>query len=403
MSFPPSPSPRLTGGRLVALTVAVLFAAAMMRAPIVAVAPVADEVEAALGITPAVVGLFTSIPVLAFALCSPLAVAIIRRGGADFALSVCLIGGIAGTLVRSAGSLAAALVGTAIIGLFLTIGNVVVPLIIAREFPPERVQVMSGVYASALNVGTMTVTIATAPLATGIGWQGAIAVWAGFGLVALGVWIGLHGLRGALVPARPALAQRPRGSSGILRVPTTWLLAAAFAGQSFCFYGMTAWLPSLLAAQGFGGTAAGAISAVFQVGGIAGALTLPLVTTRFSIAAGVVAAAVGWVILPLGFLVAPELWLLWCIVGGLAQGAGFTVVIILITALGGGVHAIAGRSGFVQGAGYALAATGPVALGALHEVTGAWAVPLVVVFAAGAMFGIAGILVALPLRRRPAR
>ncbi len=98
---------------------------------------------------------------LAFAVCSPLAVAIVRRGGADFALTVSMAGAILGTLLRSAGGLPAALLGTAVMGLFLTIGNVVVPLIISREFPPERVHFMTGVYTSAINVGTMTVTLAT--------------------------------------------------------------------------------------------------------------------------------------------------------------------------------------------------------------------------------------------------
>jgi MFS transporter, CP family, cyanate transporter len=396
----PVPSARLTGGRLVALTVAVLFAAAMLRAPVVAVAPVAGAIGADLAVTPAVVGLFTSIPVLAFAVCAPLAVAIIRRGGADFALTVCLAGAIVGTLVRSAGGLVPALVGTAVMGLFLTIGNVVVPLIIAREFPPQRVHLMTGVYTSAINVGTMTVTVATAPLAGGIGWQGALLVWSGFGIVALAVWVGLHGVRGAFRPAPASAAARAAGrGGGILRARSTWLLGVAFAGQAFAFYGVTAWLPSLLASQGFGGAAAGAISAVFQVAGIVGALSVPILTTRVSILSGVLAVAIGWVTIPVGFLLAPQLWLLWCVVGGVAQGGGLTVVFIMITALGGGDHTVAGRSGLVQGLGYGLAAAGPVVLGAIHESTGAWTVPLLVVLVAVILFGISASVVAGPLSR----
>ncbi len=72
----------------------------------------------------------------------------------------------------------------------------------------------------------------------------------------------------------------------------------------------------------------------------------------------------------------------------------------MIAALGGGDHAVAGRSGIVQGFGYAVAAVGPVSLGALHEATGAWTLPLLIVLAALAVFGVAGLSVALPLRRR---
>ncbi len=403
VSVPPlNPSPPVfTPGRLVALTVAVMFTAALLRAPILAVAPVAGVIGTDLGVSAAVVGLLTSIPVLAFAICSPIAVWVIRRGGIDFALSLCLAGAILGCLIRSAGGLSAALIGTAVIGLFLTIGNVVVPIIIAREFPRERAHFMTGVYTSAINVGTMTVTFATAPLAEQIGWQGAIVVWAGFGVVALAVWIGLHGVRGALLP-RASVTPVPSGEAAphVMRSASTWFLAAAFAGQAFSFYGVTAWLPSLLEDEGFAAAAAGGIAAIFQVAGVAGALLIPILTTRVSILAGVIFVAVGWLAIPVGFAVDPSLWWLWCAVGGIAQGGGLTVVFITIGALGGGERTVAGRSGIVQGVGYGLAAAGPIALGGIHEASGTWLPVLIVVGGAVVLFGVAGSLAAAPLRRR---
>lgn len=403
VSVPPlnSPSPVFTRGRLAALTVAVMFTAALLRAPIIAVAPVAGTIGADLGVSAAVVGLLTSIPVLAFAICSPIAVWVIRRGGIDFALSLCLAGAIIGCVIRSAGGLSAALIGTAVIGLFLTIGNVVVPIIITREFPRERAHFMTGVYTSAINIGTMTVTFATAPLAEQIGWRGAIVVWAGFGVVALAVWIGLHGIRGALTP-RPGSASVPRGEAppSVMRSASTWLLGAAFAGQAFSFYGVTAWLPSLLEDEGFPTAAAGAIASIFQVTGIAGALLVPILTTRVSILSGVLFVAVGWLAIPIGFAVDPNLWWLWCAVSGVAQGGRLTVVFIMIGALGGGPDTVAGRSGIVQGVGYGLAAAGPIALGAIHEAAGSWLPVLGVVGAAVVLFGVAGGLAAAPLRRR---
>ncbi len=377
----------------------------MLRAPIVAIAPVATTMRADLGVSAAVVGLLTTIPVIAFAVCTPLAIAVIRRG-ADFALTLSMVGAIVGCLIRSAGGLPAALVGTAVLGVFLTIGNVVVPVVIAREFPPHRVHMMTGVYTSSINVGTMSVTLATAPLAGAIGWQGAIAVSAVFGLAALATWAATHGLRGALLPAHapapadpePGTAAVPRRRS-VLRAGTTWALGAAFAGQAFAYYAMTAWLPTLLIDNGFGSEAAGAIAAVFQVAGIAGGLLSPLITTRVSILAGVLAVAIGWITVPIGFMIAPELWWLWCIVGGAAQGGGLTVVFIMVSALGGGGREMASRSGLVQGVGYALGAAGPTLLGGVHEWTGGWTLPLWIVVVAVVLFGTVGSGVALRLRR----
>ncbi|MFT4210984.1 MAG: MFS transporter [Microbacterium sp.] len=407
------PATRPSTRRLGILIVSIVLAAAMLRAPLVAVAPVARAVGADLGVSPAVVGLLTGIPVIAFAVCSPLAVAVIRRGGADFALSVSMAGAVVGCLVRSAGGVPAALVGTAIIGVFLTIGNVVVPVVIAREFPPHRVHMMTGVYTSAINIGTMSVTVATAPLASVAGWQGAIALPAMFGLAALATWAATHGVRGAFLPGGAAPSASADGDpsdvpeqqdaagrrSSVLRAGTTWALGAAFAGQAFSYYAMTAWLPTLLIDHGFGSETAGAIAGVFQVAGIAGGLLAPVLTTRVSILAGVLAVAVGWITVPLGFMIAPDLWWVWCLVGGAAQGGGLTVVFIMVSALGGDQRDLAARSGVVQGVGYALAALGPTVIGGIHDATGGWTVPLWVVVVAVALFGAVGSGVALRLRR----
>jgi MFS transporter, CP family, cyanate transporter len=366
----------------VGVTLTILFTAAVLRSPIVAVAPVAREVGADLDVNAGIVGLLTSIPVLAFAVCAPLAVALIRRCGADLALTIALGGSVVGCLVRSLGGLPAAMIGTAMIGVFLTIGNVVVPIIIKREYAASRVAFMTGVYTSAINLGTMVVTLATAPLAAATDWRIALAVWGGFGLAALATWIGTHGVR-ALVPvAAPRSAGTDSAGRSAAWAPTTWFLALAFAGQAFAFYATTAWLPSLLMDEGMPAAQAGAVASVFQLAGIAGALGIPLFAHRTSLAAGAVVTGVAWLAIPLGFLFAPGAWLVWCIVGGIAQGAGITWVFIMLNALGGDERAVAGRSGTVQAVGYAVGATGPIVLGALHEASGSWAGPLVVLLAA---------------------
>ncbi len=391
--------PPRRAGYAIALTAVVVLTAATLRSPFVAVAPVARTIQADLGVSAGVVGLLTSIPVLCFAVFAPVAIAVVRRGGADFALTVTLVGAVIGCLIRPLGGIAWALIGTAVMGVFLTIGNVVVPILVGREFEPRRVHTMTGVYTSALNVGTMTVTLATAPLSGIVGWRWGITVWAGFAVAALAIWLPLRGARSAFTP-HPGPRPPKDAPTSALRHPPTLLLAAAFSGQAFAFYGMTAWLPTLLADQGYDAAAAGAISSIFQVSGIAGSMLLPIVTVRASTLLGVVCVGASWLAVPLGFLFAPSLWLVWCLIGGVAQGGGVTLVFIMINALGGDEHTIAGRSGFVQGVGYGVASIGPITLGALHESTGTWTLPLVIVVAAVVLFLSAGSLTASSLRRR---
>ncbi len=380
----------LRRGGFVLLTIAIVFAAAASRGPIVAVAPVARSVAHDLQVGAGVVGLITSIPVLMFALATPLAVGIARRFGPEFTLALCLAGILVSCVVRSAGGLAFVLVGTALLGLFVTLGNVIIPVIIAHEYPPQRVHAMTAVYTASINLGTMTVTVATAPLEPALGWRGAIAAWGVLALVALAVWAATHGIRAGLLPGRPeaadpAVPAAPRGS--MLRAPSTWLLGIAFGFQSFSFYAITAWLPTLLRDSGFPVTVSGYISGIFQVFGVVGALLMPLVVRRASFLVAVVATASSWVVLLVGFLVDPGLWWLWCAIGGVGQGGSITLIITMIVAYGGGRGVVAARSGAAQGIGYVVGAVGPTVIGTVHDATGAWTLPLIVVLVAALGYG----------------
>ena len=396
-------SSRQTAFRSAPLLILVIVLAAMiLRGPILAVAPVARDIGAELSVGAGIVGLLTTIPILCFAVCAPLAIGIIRRAGADAALSLTLAGVIVGSILRSIDGIAVALLGAAVMGAFVTIGNVVLPIIIAREFDARRAHTMTGVYTAAMNAGTMAVTLGTAPLASVAGWRWSLVVWSVLGLAALATWIPLRGIRRALAPHPGPRPAGEVGRTSVLRQGPTWMLAAAFCGQAFAFYATTAWLPTLLSDQGYDSTAAGAIASIFQIAGIAGSLLLPVVTLRSSIRVGVLCVGIGWLAVPLGFLFAPSLWLAWCAIGGAAQGAGITLVYIMINAFRDDEHTTAGRSGIVQGVGYAVAAAGPLLLGAVHEATDAWVWPLIIVLIAVLVFLGPGLVVASALRRRAA-
>ena len=108
----------------------------------------------------------------------------------------CLAAVVVGSVVRSSASYGTAVAGTLVIGLGITVGNIVVPVLIRRESPSRRVGVVTGIYVSAMNVGSMVVSVATPPMADVLGWRLALAAW---GLLAA---VGLLAL--AAVPAAPA-------------------------------------------------------------------------------------------------------------------------------------------------------------------------------------------------------
>jgi CP family cyanate transporter-like MFS transporter len=406
------------------LTVAIVLIALNLRGPIVATAPVLDQMSADLGLGAVVAGLLTSIPVLCFALASPAASALIVRAGPELAVTIGLVGVVLGTVLRALGSESWLFIGTIVIGVAITIGNVVLPVVIRRDFSPERAGFVTGIYTSALNVGSMITSLATAPIAAVVGWPLALVTWGLIAIVAGVVWCVAVGPRLALTGAArtggasgPDEAARASGASDVLtggisvvdeasaakdaadrRRPllrrwTTWGLTLAFSGQAFSYYGLTAWMPTLLRDEvGLTRSAAGASSSVFQILAVVGALGVPLLALKVRPSWVIALVALFWTAMPLGLLFAPELWLLWSVFGGAAQGGGITIIFIVIVRMASTDDDARRLSALVQGGGYGIAALGPLAIGGLHDVTGGWQVPMVGVFASVLVLGVSGVL-----------
>jgi len=386
----PRPRPR-TAALPVLLLAGVLLVALTLRGPLVALAPVVVDLRRDLDVGAGTIGLLTSIPVLCFGLAAPLASLLIARTGVHRAVLVSLAGVLAGTLLRSLGSPATAIAGTVVLGLGITIGNVVVPVVIGRDFPGATT-VITAAYTAALNVGATLTSALTAPLAELVGWRTALAASGVLVVVAAAVWtVALRRQVARTANARPAPPVVTAGTS-VWRRPVAWGLTLAFAGQAFSYYGATAWLPTLLADENeMSKSAAGVSSSLFQVLAVVGALAVPpLVAWWRSPALVLLAVSVAWATLPIGLLVAPSLWALWCCLAGVAQGGGITVLFIAIVRRSRDLTENRRLSAMVQGGGYTVAATGPLLLGAAHDVTGGWTVPLLVILGSVTVLAVAG-------------
>ena len=352
-----------------------------LRGPFVAVAPLVDLMQAELHFSPVLLGLLTSIPVLCFSLAAPLASLAARRFGAEFAVTLTILGVLAGVLVRSAGGPVLVVAGTVLIGVAITVGNIAVPLIIRRDFPPRRQGTAMGIYTAALNIGSFLTSVAMAPLAAVTGWRLALAAVAVLAVAAVVVWVLAVGTRTAFLPEGDDGGDQPlarAAGSGW----TTFGLTAGFGGQAFSYYGVTAWLPSYLHDElGMNAAQAGAASSIFQILAIVGGLGVPFAAKYMSTTAVAVTLGTLWLAVPVGLLFLPQLWWLWSTSGGIAQGGGITLIFIAIIKLARD-QASAGRmSATVQGLGYCLAAVAPPLVGFVHDTSGSWTPALLVILA----------------------
>lgn len=77
-------------------------------------------------------------------------------------------------------------------------------------------------------------------------------------------------------------------------------------------------------------------------------------------------------------LILPQAMVLWCVVGGFAQGACLVVALTLIALRGQGERNTVVLSSLVQSLGYLLAATGPLIFGVCTQITANHTLALVV-------------------------
>lgn len=367
-----------------------VFAAFNLRASVAAVAPVLPEVQRADHLSSTGGGLLNAAPVACFGLFALATPTLLRRFGADRLLWLVVAGVAAGTAVRSVAGVFPLFFGTLVVGAAIGVGNVVLPGLVKRDFP-ERVALLTGLYAMALSGGAGLAAGLTVPLehAGGLSWRGGLAIWAVPAVAALVLWPPgrVHREAGA----------RPRGAWVLLRrSPVAWAVTAFMGLQSLGFYALFAFIPTLLEGGGSSATLAGVELSVSAVASLLAAFATPTVAGRLGRAWPPVAVAVGLNAVALAGLALDPRGLgpvtVWMIVLGAGQGAMLSLALGFIVLRAPDPTQAANLSTMAQGIGYLVAAAGPFAVGALHQLTGGWSVPLATLGAALAVALAAGVV-----------
>ncbi len=372
------------------LFTAVLLVGVNLRGALSAVSPVLTELRADLGLSAPVAGLVTTLPVLCFAAAAPAAAWWGRRVGSARALLQALLLLAVATALRVTGGAAVLLAGTVGIGLAMTVGNVLLPAVVKRNFGARAGQV-TGLYTVALTAGAAATAALTAPIAAVTSWRVGLSGWAVLAVLAAAVWELATGRRRGGTAAAPGPAAPVRADRGTTpwRHPVAWAVALVLALQTFLYYAVTTWLPTVLTERLHTGVGTGATAAsLFQLMGIPGALLVPILIGRRPGQGWLgLAIATGWVTLAAGLLSWPAGWGLWVTIGGLAQGAGVALAFTLMVVRAGNDAVARDLSGMSQLVGYALGAGGPLLIGALYGVSGGWAVPLLAMAVLGVAYG----------------
>lgn len=354
---------------------ALVFLGMNLRSPLTAVPPILQSIRNDLTLNATLSGLLTSIPVLCFGVITPLVSLLIGRIGINKSMWFTLVGTAISILFRPYSGMLGMMVGTFILGAVLAAGNIVSLMIIARDFR-QRMSMVTGIYTSSLNIGTMLTSSLTAPIALFTGWRFALASWAWLPIFALILWLYSQRISVSATNISPEYNPLPLQSSHLVSGIKKIVIAAlimGFTAHLFIYYGITAWLPSyLITTGGIHAATAGGIASIFQGMALLGAFGVPVLNRYIKSGYLMVAMGVSWGASILFMSFFPHLWPVWCFIGGIAQGGGFVVIFTLIMQLSPDLDDNRRISTMVQGIGYTLASLGPIVVGQLHEIRGQW-------------------------------
>lgn len=377
-SVRPRPSTTAAGGAL--LVVAVVLTALNLRPAITSVGPLLADMRGDLGASALWAGVLTTLPGLCFAAAGLTAPWLARRFGIDSAIAAALLVLTSGLLLRVIDGPHVVIGGTLVATAGIALINVLIPVVIKSSFP-ARIGLMTGIYTAALQGGGAAGSAVTPALDEMLGgWRFALGAWAVLAAAALVVWLSaMLRNRATRSPARRVEAVAAPGRS-LLRSRLAWIITGFFGCQSLLAYVVMGWLPQVFIDNGLSKGDAGLLLGLNAVIAVPISIVVaPLASRRPSQSGWIVGLGVLGITGVAGLAIAPAAApVLWTVLLGLGMSV-FSLALAVIALRARNAADTARLSGMVQGLGYLLAGIGPFAFGLLHELSGGWTVPWMMV------------------------
>lgn len=179
----------------------------------------------------------------------------------------------------------------------------------------------------------------------------------------------------------------------LVRNPLAWTVTLFFGTQSLLAYIMMGWLPEVFIDNGVSKTSAGLLVGLLSVIALPISLVLAPMAARSEHQSGWIAAlGVCGFAGVVGLLVAPGFSpLLWSVLVGIGMSV-FSLALTVIALRSRTPEDTVQLSAMAQGFGYLLAGVGPFLFGTLHDVTGGWTVPFIMVLGVYVVQMVLGVL-----------
>lgn len=374
------------------LMIGVILIAANLRAPLTSIGSLITSIRTDLDMSHALAGTITTLPLLAFALLSPFAPKIAHKITMEKTIFLSLVVLAIGIILRSLFGTVALFAGTILIGVAIAFGNVLLPGFIKMNFP-LKVGIMTGMYGVFMNIFAALGSGLSVPLTSigNIGWEGSLAFWAIPVFIAIAVWA--PQMKKVKEPTNYSTAT-PEEKLSLARSPLAWAITVFMGLQSLIFYTLVTWLPEILEGMGYSMSQAGWMLFLMQLAIIPFTFIIPVLSEKMksqSLLAG--ATALMFIFGITGVLIGNQSFIpISVIMIGIGAGSAFSLSMMFFSMRTRNAVEASDMSGMAQSFGYLLAATGPIAFGALHDLTNSWTMPLLMLMGLAVVILIVGIV-----------
>ncbi|MGO2107760.1 CynX/NimT family MFS transporter [Staphylococcus equorum] len=356
--------------------IAIVFIASTLRAPLTSVGPVVEEIKQVMEIGNSVAGILTTIPLIIFAIVSPLVSKVTSRLTMSRTIFYSTILLIIALLLRIAGDFNLFIIGTLLLGIAIAFGNVVLPSYVKWYFPMQ-IGLATGIYSGTMNFTAGLGGGLSFPLSemSPIGFRLSLSFWIIFGVIALLLWIP-KARTGAKLEQETVDQSKlePSKKVNVVKSKLAWMVALTMGFQSMVFYTMVAWVPSILIDRGLEPTTAGYLLMLNQFSQVPMTFIFPIVASklkdqRILVVIITVLFLIGF---SLFFTQSLVLLIIGIVIAGLAMGACFSLCMTFFSIRAHTSEGSISLSGFGQSVGYLIAAIGPFLIGYLYDATGSW-------------------------------
>lgn len=357
----------------VIILLGIILLGMILRTPITSVGAIIGPLKNLLEINNTVAGLITTIPLIAFAIFSPFVAKISNKIGLEKTLYLAAIVTSIGLLLRFYINTSVFFVTTFIIGVGLTVGNVLLPGL-AKKYFPENLGVMTGFYAVVMNVSASVAAGISYPiLSSNIGGEKfstglAVNIW----LIVSILNIVIYAIITKNSKSERIIEDKKTGVAGYLKSLKMWSVMLSMGLQSALFYCSVSWFAEIMISKGFTPSEAGLLLSISQFAQFPSTFLVPVLAEKIKnkliipifIAMGYVASLIGMIYIQGNFV----LMTIYIVLFALAGGGSFSYVMYLFSAKSKNEEEAADISGLAQAGGYWLAAIFPPLLGYIRDI-----------------------------------